>query len=56
MRSEYRILQDDMTVASSTSLYEILHYARVYVQDGPVEIQHRVNGKWRALERGVPHA
>ena len=49
---EYRLLQDGIAVAWTNSQDEILHYADVYGQDGPVTIQGRVKGKrWRVLER-----
>jgi hypothetical protein len=55
MRNEYRLLQDGMTVAGSTSLAEIQHYALVYGQDGPVTIQRRKErGRWVALAAQQP--
>jgi hypothetical protein len=53
MRNEYRILQDGMTVATSTSLADILHYAIVYGQDGPATVQERINGRWRTVPEGI---
>ena len=44
----YRIMQDGMVVASSTSLSEAIHYAHVYIEDGPVEIQSKKSGRWVA--------
>lgn len=42
----YRIIQDGMVVASSTSLNDAVHYATVYAADGPVEVQSKKSGKW----------
>lgn len=45
---KYRLIQDGMTVASVESddkeqaAREILHYAFIYSQDGPVEIKPKV--------------
>jgi hypothetical protein len=50
MRKEYRLLQGGETVAGSTSLSDILHYAFVYGQDGPVTIQQRLKGRWINIE------
>jgi len=47
MRNEYRLIQDGMVVAGSTSLADIRHYAAVYSQDGPVRIERRENGRWK---------
>jgi len=47
----YRIIQDGMMVARAEgqhSLREIMHYALVYSQDGPLRIERRVNKRWRA--------
>jgi len=49
MKDEFRLLQDGMVVASATSPAEIMHYALMYGQDGPVVIQARANGRWRSL-------
>ena len=49
MRDEYRIIQDGMPVAWSTSLSDAIHYARVYMQDGPVELQERTKSGWRKV-------
>ncbi len=46
----YRIKQDGMAVAlveGPNALREITHYALVYGQDGPVEIQQHRSGRWR---------
>jgi hypothetical protein len=45
--TEYRILQDGMAVAGSTSLDDIRHYALVYSQDGPITVQVKDSGRWR---------
>lgn len=50
MKGEFRLIQDGMPVAwvSGDNLTnEVEHYAAVYEQDGPVTIQHKVNGRWR---------
>jgi hypothetical protein len=50
MKGEFRLIQDGMPVAwvSGDNLTnEVYHYAAVYEQDGPVTIQHKVNGRWR---------
>lgn len=47
----YRLLQSGEVVARSEgehSLREIMHYAVVYSQDGPVSIQRRVKRHWRS--------
>lgn len=46
----YRIRQDGLVVARTEgqhSLREIMHYAVVYRQDGPLSIERRVNKRWR---------
>lgn len=48
----FRLIQDGIPVAWSegpTALNEIKHYAAVYGQDGPVRIEQRINGRWKAL-------
>lgn len=50
MSAEYRLMQEGMVVAASTSLPDMLHYALVYGQDGPVEIQTRHKGRWVRLD------
>jgi hypothetical protein len=49
---EYRLIQDGMPVAWANSEREILHYAAVYGQDAPVQIQERIEKKgWRKYVR-----
>jgi hypothetical protein len=44
----YRVIQDGMPVAWATGEREILHYAAIYGQDGPVAIEERPEkGRWR---------
>ena len=46
----FRLLQDGQPVAwveGRSSVADIIHYAAVYEQDGPVVIQKRVNGRWK---------
>jgi len=46
----YRLLQGGIPVAwtdGPTSLSEIRHYALVYSRDGPVQIEKRINGRWK---------
>jgi len=45
----YRIIQNGYPVAWSNSEREILHYAAVYSQDGPVILEQRTGGRWRIL-------
>jgi hypothetical protein len=50
MTESYRLLQNGLPVAwveGRNSVAEITHYAAVYAQDGPVVIQHKVNGRWK---------
>ena len=51
MTDDFRLLQDGMVVARATSPADIMHYALMYGQDGPVFIQARVNGRWREVEQ-----
>lgn len=47
MCDSYRLIQDGYAVAWSNSFSEIMHYAAVYSQDGPVAIQVRnEKGRW----------
>lgn len=57
--AEFELIQDDMQVASvcaprDRAIAEILHYAAVYGQDGPVEILEIVRTPWTlaALQGG----
>jgi hypothetical protein len=50
MTESYRLIQDGMPVAWTTNKQAILHYALVYGQDGPVEIQERVKGRWKMMK------
>jgi hypothetical protein len=52
MSGEYRLLQDGLVVAASTSAPDILHYALVYGGDGPVKMQQRINGRWVDVAEG----
>lgn len=48
-RVRFRLKQGGISVAWSegpNALAEILHYARVYSQDGPVMIEHHHKGRW----------
>jgi hypothetical protein len=50
MTESYRLIQDGQPVAwgeGPNADAEIYHYAAVYVQDGPVTIQKKVNGRWK---------
>lgn len=53
MRAEFRLLQDGMVVATATSPADIVHYALMYGQDGPVVIEARTNGRWRKVEQAL---
>lgn len=49
---EFQIKQSGMVVSGSCgpgdgALAQAMHYAHVYAQDGPVEVQEKVNGRWR---------
>jgi len=48
----YRIIQDGIPVARAEgphSLREIMHYAAMYAQDGPLSIQKRIKRHWRGF-------
>jgi hypothetical protein len=48
----YRIHQDGMIVARAEgqhALREIMHYAAVYREDGPLSIQKRIKRHWRSF-------
>ena len=50
MTESYRLTQDGQPIAwaeGPKADAEIYHYAAVYVQDGPVTIQKKVNGRWK---------
>lgn len=53
MRAEFRLLQDGMVIATATSSADIMHYALMYGQDGPVVIEARTNGRWREVEEAL---
>lgn len=36
-----------MVVAQCDAEYDMTHYAVVYLQDGPIEIHKKVNGRWK---------
>ena len=49
----YRLIQDGQPVAwveGNNAVAEILHYAAVYAQDGPVVIQKKVSNGWKKWE------
>lgn len=57
IRERYRLIQDGIPVAwadGPTALDEIIHYARVYGQDGPVFVQRHAKGKWKTYARRMP--
>ncbi len=46
----YRLKQEGMVVAQAEgegALREIMHYARVYGQDGAVEVEVRAGKRWK---------
>lgn len=46
----FRLIQGGQNVAGASgpnALAHVQHYAAVYSQDGPVQIQERINGRWR---------
>ena len=50
MTESYRLIQDGQPVAwveGPKADTEIMRYAYVYAQDGPVTIQKKVNGRWK---------
>lgn len=52
MTESYRLIQDGQPVAwaeGRNAAAEIMHYVDVYGQDGPVEAQQKVNGRWVSL-------
>ena len=49
MLIEYRIKQDGIPVAWANSYGEIMHYAAVYRQDGPVVVEEKHDGRWRQI-------
>lgn len=53
-RIRFRLKQDGIPVAwaeGPSALAEIMHYATVYSQDGPVLIEQHRSGKWKAWKR-----
>mgnify|MGYP000447632108 CR=1 FL=1 len=51
---EYRLIQDGVEVASvygpsGDARREIVHYAMVYAQDGPVQIEKREGRRWKQI-------
>ena len=52
MTNEFRVLQDGMEVAGASGadaeycLGQVMHYAAIYSQDGPVRVQQKVDGRW----------
>ena len=57
----FRISQGGLVVAEvhaptyDRGLSEIIHYARQYASEGPMEIQERANRRWRKLPDHPPH-
>jgi len=54
LEGRYRLKQDGMVVAQvegPSALKEISHYAFVYSQDGPVEIEQHTKGRWLSLTK-----
>lgn len=52
MTQRYRLIQDNIVVASTEGLRaeaEIIHYARVYGQDGPVRVEQFIKRRWRRV-------
>jgi len=50
MTESYRLIQDGQPIAWAEGPkgdVEIIHYALVYAQDGPVTIERKVNGRWK---------
>jgi hypothetical protein len=50
MTESYRLIQDGQPVAwaeGPKADTEIMRYAYVYAQDGPLTIQKKVNGRWK---------
>jgi len=46
----YRLIQDNMVVAQCDTERDVLHYASVYLEDGPVEIQKKSKkGGWKKI-------
>jgi hypothetical protein len=57
MTERFRLIQDGQPVAwveGNNAVAEILHYAAVYAQDGPVIIQKKVSNGWKEW-RGEAH-
>ena len=42
----YRIMQDGMAVVHGATLADALHYALMYAEDGPLDLQSKETGKW----------
>jgi hypothetical protein len=55
----YRLYQGGLLVAAAygpDSAREIVHYAQVYLSDGPVDIVRRKpNGRWPKAPAPMPH-
>lgn len=52
MDDRYRLKQHGIPVAwadGPNASREIAHYAAVYSSDGSVEIEQRINGRWKRL-------
>lgn len=52
MDDRWRLKQHGVPVAWADGIgaaREIAHYAAVYSIDGPVDIEHRSNGRWRRI-------
>ncbi len=55
MTESYRLIQGGQPVASvhgpeEDCRREIVHYAMVYIEDGPVRIERKVGKKWEPWE------
>jgi len=42
----YRIMQDGMAVASCDTKADAIHYALMYADDGPLDLQSKETGRW----------
>lgn len=53
--NRYRLKQNGLIVAfamGNEAEREIMHYAMIYAQDGPVTVERRAaNGKWKVVKR-----
>lgn len=57
MKHEFRIIQDGLNVAGSSAedrlgaFSSIRHYASLYASEGDLEIQEKINGRWKTIEK-----